>query len=332
MTDAGPLIEKVPVGRTGPEIDRFVLGCAPLGGLFSPVDEASAAACLDAAWELGVRSFDTAPHYGVGLSEERLGAFLSAKPRDEFVVSTKVGRLLVASEGGVDGVDGFYGTPRRSRVRDYSRDGIRRSLEESLERLGLDRIDIALIHDPDEYGEQALTESYAALHELREEGSVSAIGVGMNQVAMLERFVRETDIDCVLVAGRYSLLDSSAADGLFPLCAARGVSVIAGGVFNSGILADPRPGATFDYRPASAELLTRVEQLRTVCARHGVELASAAIQYVLAHPAVSAVVIGVRSEHEVRENLAHFQTDVPVELFKELADAGLVAPAAGGAR
>ena len=194
----------------------MILGCASIGGLYSPTDPQTAEEGLKAAWDAGVRTFDTAPHYGVGLSEERLGAFLSGKERSEFVVSTKVGRLLVPTDEDVEGAEGFYGTPQRARVRDYSRDGVRRSIEESCERLGLDRVDIALIHDPDDYWEAAIGEAYPALEELRSEGVVKAIGAGMNQAAMLERFVTESDIDCVLVAGCFSLIEESAASESLP--------------------------------------------------------------------------------------------------------------------
>lgn len=318
-------IERRSVGQTGVELTRLVLGCAPLAGLFAPVSDAEAAAALDAAWDVGVRAFDTAPHYGVGLSEERLGAALRSWPRDEVVVSSKVGRLLVPTDEDVDGIEGFFATPRRSRVLDYSRDGVRRSVEESCARLGTDHLDIALVHDPDDVFDVALREAIPALVELRDQGVVRAVGVGMNQVAMVERFVAEADLDCVLVAGRYSLLDASAAESLLPACAARGVAVLVAGVYKSGILADPRPGATFDYLPAPEALLARAEAIRVVCERHGVPIAAAALHYVLAHPAVTAAVVGSRSAAEVRENDRHLATAVPDELFDELASQGLLA-------
>lgn len=320
-----PGVARVPIGRTRVATTRLVLGCAPLGGLFAPVADDDAAATLEAAWDAGVRAFDTAPHYGVGLSEERLGAALRSWPREEVVISTKVGRLLVPTDEDVDGVDSFYGTPRRTRVLDYTRGGVRRSIGESCERLGIDRVDVALVHDPDEHYELALREAIPALCELRDEGVVSAVGVGMNQAEMLERFVAEADLDCVLVAGRYSLLDASAAASLFATCDASGVSVLAAGVFNSGILADPRPGATFDYLPAAPELLERAQRIRAVCDRYGVALPAVALHYVLAHPAVTAVVVGTRSASEVREDAAHLVTAVPDELYEELGAAGLLA-------
>jgi D-threo-aldose 1-dehydrogenase len=326
-------IERRELACTGVELTSLVLGCAPLGGLFAPVRAEDAAATLDAAWDAGIRAFDTAPHYGVGLAEERLGAALRSWPRSEVVVSSKVGRLLVPTDEDVDGAEGFFATPRRRRVRDYSRDGVRRSVEQSCERLGVDHLDIALVHDPDDHFDVARDEAIPALAELRGEGIVKAVGVGMNQTAMLERFVAETDIDCVLVAGRYSLLDASAAAVLFPACTARGVAVLAAGVFNSGILADPRPGATFDYVPASEPLVERAIAIRAICERRGVAIAAAALHYVLAHPAVSAVVVGARSAAEVTENARHLATPLPWDLFDELAAEGLLAaPVAGGPR
>ncbi|MCU1495193.1 MAG: aldo/keto reductase [Acidimicrobiaceae bacterium] len=324
MSEDRPAIGRASVGGTSLEMTRLVFGTGPLGGLFAPVDATSAAESLEAAWAVGVRAYDTAPHYGAGMAEERLGAFLRDKPRQDVVVSSKVGRLLVPTDDDVEGVEGFYGTPRRKRVRDYSRDGVRRSIEQSCERLGLDRVDIALIHDPDDYEQVAVSEAYPALHELRDEGTVTAIGVGMNQVAMVERFVRDTDLDCVLIAGRYSLLNATAADTLFPLCEAKGVSVLVGGVYNSGILADPSEGATYDYAPAPREVLERVEAIRAVCARYGVALPAAALHFVLANPAVTAAIVGARSALEVRENAGHLDARVPSELFDELASAGLV--------
>jgi D-threo-aldose 1-dehydrogenase len=234
----------------------LVFGGGSIGGLYAPVSDEQAAQTLAAAWSAGIRAFDTAPHYGAGLSERRIGAFLATRPRDEFIVSTKVGRLLVPAAGDVEGVDGFYGTPPLARVRDYSRDGVLRSLEESLRRLGLDRVDIALIHDPDDFMAPALEGAYPALAELRSQGVITAIGAGMNSAAPLAWFVERCDFDCVLVAGRYTLLDDSAAHHLFPLCQQRNVAVLAGGPFNSGILADPTPATpttvTTSATPGSA--------------------------------------------------------------------------------
>ena len=297
----------------------MVFGGAPIGGLYAPVSDDQAAVTLEAAWAAGIRAFDTAPHYGVGLSEQRLGRFLGGRPRDEFVLSTKVGRRLVPATGDVEGVEGFYGTPTLARLRDYSRDGALATLEGSLRRLGTDRIDIALIHDPDDYAEEALGGAYAALDQLRCEGTIRAVGIGMNQAPLLEWFVERADLDCVLAAGRYSLLDTAAADGLFPACQRRGVPVLAAGVFNSGILADPRPGATYDYTPAPPGLLDRAQRIRVVCGRYGVPIGAAAIRFVLRHPAVTAVVVGARDATEVIEDVNYLTAAVPAELFDELA-------------
>lgn len=331
MTDEGAAIASVPLGGTDLEVSRMILGCASIGGLYSPTDPQTAEEGLTAAWAVGVRTFDTAPHYGVGLSEERLGAFVSDKPRSEFVVSTKVGRLLVPTDEDVEGAEGFYGTPRRTRVRDYSRDGVRRSLEESCERLNLDRVDIALIHDPDDYWEAAIGEAYPALEELRSEGVVRAIGAGMNQAAMLELFVTESDIDCVLVAGCFSLIEESAAASLFPACRKRSVAVLAAGVYESGILASPKTGNRFRYSTPPADVATRVNRIANLCARYDVDLAAAALHYVTAHPDVTAVVIGARSATNVRQNAAYLSKNVPPELFDDLAASGLVAPIFGTA-
>jgi D-threo-aldose 1-dehydrogenase len=311
--------ERVPLGRSGVTVSRVALGTAPLAGLFPAVGAEQAAATLDAAWTAGIRYFDTAPHYGAGLAERRLGDFLAGtgRPREEYTVSTKVGRLLVPGDA-APGAEAFYGDEGLVRVRDYSADGVYRSLSESLERSGLDAFDIVLIHDPDDHWEEAAGGAYPALARLRAEGAVRAIGAGMNQTAMLTRFVTETDLDCVLVAGRYSLLDRSAADELLPLCAKREVGVLVGGVFNSGILADPAPGATFDYAPASDTVLRRALAMAERCAAHQVPLAAAALQFPLRHPAVTGVVVGARSPQEITETTTHATADIPQALWAEL--------------
>ena len=307
----------VPLGRSGVAVSRMALGTAPLAGLFEPVGEEQAAETLATAWQAGIRTFDTAPHYGAGLAERRLGAFLAGRPRDAYTVSTKVGRLLVPGRSR-PGEEMFYGDQAMVRVRDYSAQGVRRSLAESLERSGLDAFDIVLIHDPDDHWRQAVAEAYPELDRLRSEGVVRAIGVGMNQTAMLTRFVAETDIDCVLVAGRYTLLHRGAAEELLPLCAQREVGVLAGGVLNSGILADPRAGATYEYAPVPDHILRRARELAECCARYGISLAAAALQFPLRHPAVTGVVVGARSEREIVENAAHAAAQIPDELWREL--------------
>lgn len=292
------------------ELGPLGLGTAPLGGLYEAVEDETAHAVVERAWELGLRYFDTAPLYGSGLAERRLGAVLRGKPRDELVVSTKVGRLL--RPGSPD----WPGAPPLEAYFDFSYDGALHSLEGSLERLGLDRVDIALVHDPDDHYEQALTGAFRALVRLRDEGVVRAIGVGMNQAEMLCRFAREADPDCFLVAGRYTVLDRTAAAELLPLCQDRGIAVIAGGVFNSGILAG---GDTFDYESAGADVVARVERLRGVCARRGAPLAAAAVQFPARHPAVASVLVGCRSAAELEEDVRLHELELPTALWEELA-------------
>ena len=291
------MLETRELGSSGVRVTRFALGTAPLGGLYEPVGEADARATVDEAWRLGVRTFDTAPHYGAGVAERRLGAALRERPRSELVLSTKVGRLLV--EPGTPAPSMFAEDSGLERRFDFSADGVRRSLEDSLERLGLDRADIVLVHDPDDHLDEAIASALPALAALRDEGVIGAIGAGMNSVAPLDRIVREADVDCILLAGRHTLLDHSASAELLPLCVERGVSVIAAGVLNSGILGDPRDGATFDYEPASAARLEQARRVAAVCERHGVSLPVAATAFPLRHPAVACVLVGARSPHEV---------------------------------
>ncbi len=319
----------VPLGRGGLRVTRLMFGGAPIGGLYAPVDENAALATLDAAWTAGIRAFDTAPHYGAGLSERRLGRLLAGRPRGEYVLSTKVGRLLVPTSGDAAGAEEFPGeTPHLARVRDYSRDGVLASLEASLSRLSTDRVDIALIHDPDDHGPEVLDGAYPALAELRAAGVIGAVGVGMNQAETLEWFLPRADMDCVLIAGRYTLLDTRAAARLLPECRRRGVAVLAGGVFNSGILADPGPGARYDYRTAPPGILDRAQRIRAVCAHHGVPIGAAALHFTLRHPAVTAAVVGARSAGEIQADVGYLATQVPDELFDELAAEGLVPAAA----
>jgi D-threo-aldose 1-dehydrogenase len=286
--------------------------------------------CVPAAWEAGVRYFDVAPHYGLGLAEERLGASLVGFPRDEYVVSTKVGRLLEPVEGEVVGTDiaNLFDVPAtRRRVLDYSRDGVLRSIDDSLERLGLDRIDMVFVHDPDEHEREALDGAFPALAELKAQGVIRAFGAGMNQSAMLTRFTEEVDLDVVMVAGRYTLLDQSAASDLLPAALAHGVDVVSAAIFNSGLLATPRPtrGARFDYDSPSAELLDRVERIADVAEPWGVTVPQLAAAFPLRHPAVSTIVVGAASPDQVRGNAALLAEPVPDGLWAELTEAGLLA-------
>ncbi|MEV0346463.1 aldo/keto reductase [Nonomuraea sp. NPDC050680] len=303
------------------ELPRYGFGSAPIGGLFEAVSDERARATVDAAWAHGVRLFDTAPHYGVGLSERRLGAALA--DRKGYMLSTKVGRLLVpTASGGRDG-QGFDVPAAFERVWDFSGDGVRRSLEESLGRLGLDRVDIALIHDPDAHADQAISEAYPALAELRSQGVIGAIGVGMNQWQVPLRFVQETDIDVVMLAGRYTLIDQSGLP-LLDACADRGVRVLAAGVFNSGLLATSTPAGTYDYEPAPAEVLDRARRIAKICERYDVPLPQAAMAFPLRHPAVASIVIGARSPEEVAANAALWERPVPDNLWSELEAEGLL--------
>jgi D-threo-aldose 1-dehydrogenase len=309
-------------------LSRLGFGGAVIGNLFTAVDDATARAAVDAAWESGVRYFDTAPHYGLGLSERRIGEALRERPRAEFALSTKVGRILEPAfpAPGADARDdqGFDVPAAYTRRWDFSGDGVRRSIDESLGRLGLDHIDIAYIHDPDDHVEQALDEAYPALEKLREEGVLGAIGVGMNQSAVPTRFVTETDIDVVLLAGRYTLLDQSGADDLLPAALERGVAVILGGVFNSGLLADPRAAATYDYQPAPAEILRRALEIEAVCAEFGVPLRAAALQFGFTHPAVASALVGVRDAAQVRDCAAMAGVPIPETLWRALRERGLL--------
>ena len=324
----GDPLAPVRLGRTALEVTRVGLGTAALGGLFAPVTAELFAATVDTAWELGLRLFDTAPLYGKGVAEARLGVALAGRPRDAFVLSTKVGRLLRPdAPPDAETLRGlWHDAPALNPVFDFSEEGVSRSFDESLERLGLDRVDIALIHDPDDHHEQALAGAYPALDRLRSEGVVGAVGVGSNRADVLCRFARDTDVDCFLLAGRYTLLDQVGLRELLPLCVERGIAVMVGGVYNSGILASPRPGATFNYEPASQELVDRALRLQGVCERHDVSLPAAAIQFPLAHPAVDAVVTGAASETELRENVEHARSPLPAALWDDLRAEGLIPP------
>ena len=310
-------LDRRPLGQTHLQVTVLGLGSAPLGNLFEVVTDDEAHRVVDAAWKAGIRFFDTAPLYGHGLAERRFGAVLGSKPRDEFVLATKVGRLLRAGAPPEPG-QAFVGVPPVNPVFDFSYDGVMRSVEESLERLGLDRIDVLLIHDPDDHYEEALAGAYRALDRLRADGTIGAVGAGMNQSEMLVRFAREGSFDCFLLAGRHTLLDRTGDRELLPLCLERGIGIIAGGVFNSGILANPKPGARFNYVAAPAALIERAQRIAATCARHGVDIKSAAIQFPLRHPAVATVLIGCRSVRELEENVRMFQTPVPNELWDEL--------------
>ncbi|MGH8873634.1 MAG: aldo/keto reductase [Acidimicrobiia bacterium] len=323
--------EKVPLGRSGVEVTRLGLGTAPIGGLYEAVSEGDARGTLRRSWELGIRFFDTAPLYGHGLAERRLGAFLRQSAREGFVLATKVGRLLRAGapltpDLAHQGEPYYKGDLSLTPVFEFSFQGARRSLEESLERLGLERVDVVYLHDPDLHYQEALTGAYAALRDLREEGAVGAVGVGMNQTSMLARFARQADFDCFLLAGRYTLLDQTALDELFPLCLGRGIAIIGAGVYNSGILADPRPGTRYDYVPATRALLERARAIKEICLRYGTPLRAVAIQFPLQHPAVTAVLVGARHPTEIEESVQAFRSPIPTDLWAELRAEGFLRP------
>lgn len=318
-----------PLPKRPIRLSEISLGCAQLGNLYQAITDDQAHATVDAAWDRGVRYFDTAPHYGLGLSERRLGAALAGRPRSEYILSTKVGRLLEAMSPPGEHDDGGFDVPAtHKRVWDFSRDGIMRSLEESLERLGVDAVDIVYLHDPDEHRLEVLNSAYPALEELRAQGSVSAIGAGMNQTAMLADFARLTDMDVFMLAGRYTLLEQSALDDLLPTCEARGIGIVAAGVFNSGLLsrAAPADDAKYNYEGAPAELLVRARHIAEICDRNGTSLPAVALAFPLAHPSVASVCVGSRSPEQIEGNINSYLSGVPDAVWAELKEAGLLRP------
>lgn len=309
------------------ETARLGFGGAPVGNLYRSVSDADAHGAVAAAWDAGIRYFDTAPHYGLGLSERRLGAVLADKPRDEFLLSTKVGRLIRPASAPTEKDDEDFDVPGcLTRVRDYSPEGVRRSIEESLERLGLDRIDIVYIHDPDDYWTEAFNGAVPELEHMRSEGMIGAWGAGMNQAEMLTRFVVETDIDIVMMAGRYTLLDQRGRLDLIPSCEQNGVGVMNVGVFNSGILAtaDPQQHATYNYAPADREIIERAKALAALASDHGTTLPAAAVQFSLRDPAITGIALGMRTAEQVEADVQLFEADVPQAFWSEAVSRGLL--------
>ncbi len=328
--------QRCPLPGTG---DRFVtvvrglrfsglgFGAAVIGNLYRATSDEDARAAVDAAWAAGVRYFDTAPHYGLGLSESRLGAALADRPRDEYTRSTKVGRRLVRANPPRAKDDGGFDVPGdKTRVWDFSRDGVLRSIESSLDRLGVGRLDLVYVHDPDEHWREAIEGAVPALAELRDQGIIGGFGAGMNQSAMLTRFVLESDMDAVMVAGRLTLLEQSALADLLPAARERGTAVVAAGVFNSGLLSRPRPAddARFDYLPVPPEMLARAHAIADVCERHGSTLPAVAMAYPMQFPEVVSVVLGMRTRDQVEQNAALLAAGVPEQLWEELAELDLV--------
>ena len=321
--------QKVRIGSTDLFLPRIGLGTASLGNFLKAMTDEEAVAVIRHALAAGITYLDTAPLYGHGLAESRVGGAIVATPRDQLVLSTKVGRLL--REGAPRDESQYYlgdpfykDVPSAGPVWDFSYDGIRASVAESAERVGVDRFDILHLHDPDEHFREASTTGFDGLAALRAEGSVSAIGAGMNRTAVQAQLVRECDLDIVLVAGRYTLLDQSAMDELIPLCIERDVSIVVGGVFNSGVLVDPSPGALFDYVPAPDDVLSRARQIQDVCRRYEVPISAAAVQFPLAHSQVSSLLLGPRSIAELETNLNLLEVDIPADLWTELSREGLI--------
>lgn len=341
MTPTTPLppVRRPFVSHSGRVLDFTALGfgSAPLANLYRAISNEQALQTLQAAWDEGIRFFDTAPLYGFGLGETRIGSFLREKPRDEYIVSTKVGRLLQRCPPAQrDGIGKFFDVPSRQMVYDYSYDGVMRSLEYSFERMGLDQVDIVLCHDIDIFTHgsaeasaqrtrEFLDGGMRALSDLRSQGAVSAIGIGVNEWQVSETVARNTDVDLFLLAGRYTLLEQEALDTFLPLCQTKGMGVIVGGPFNSGVLAaGPKPGAFFDYAPAPAAILKRVAAIEAVCTGHGVPLRDAALQFPLMHPVVANVIPGAITPAEVRGNVESMRRPIPSQLWADLVREGLL--------
>lgn len=302
--------------KSGLQIPEFGIGTSPFGGLFASVSESAVADVISTSMEMGLNYFDTAPHYGMGSAEVRLGRNINHLPRSSFVVSTKVGRLIVPSEK-ADDPGWENSTAAVERIFDFSAAGVERSLLESLERLKMESVEMVFIHDPDGAADQAISEAYPVLERLRAEGIVRTIGIGITSNEIPTRFINETDIDVVLIALKYTLLDQSAATELLPTALRKGVSVIAGGVFNSGILTNPKVGATFNYEPASPEVLARAQKIEKFFVDRGVSLAQAALQFPMQHPAISAILVGCRSADEVTTNVALYNKEIDSHIWSE---------------
>ena len=334
-----PTLEVTTLARTTAMVTRVGLGCSPIGDLYTSMSEDAAQAVLSTAWDAGIRYFDTAPFYGHGKSEHRLGHFLRQQPRDQFTISTKVGRVLRAAPGEVESAEWSQPLPFELRF-DYTYDGVMRSFEDSLQRLGLARVDVLLIHDLD-FGyfkterrvnahlSDLATGGWRALEELRAAQVIKGVGAGINERAMIPRLLDVTDVDLFLVAGDYTLLDTGILDVEFPLCASRDVGVVVGAAFASGILATgPVPGARYRYAEPPAEIIEKTERIAEVCGRHGTPLAAAALQFPLAHPLVSAIIPGAGTVQQVTQNVELLEKRIDPGLWGELKAEGLLPAAA----
>ena len=315
--------QKVGMKRADLELTRLSLGTAPLAGLFKSVDISESDQLIHTALDNGMNYFDTAPLYGHGLAEERLGRILG-KVSQPFVLQTKVGRVLNWVEK-ADSVPWFPDAdPHIQPVFDYSADGITRSLEDSLKRLGVDHIDIALMHDAENHIEQAINIAYPVLADLKRQGIIKAVGIGINFCDVAIEIMKNVDLDIVLLAGRYTLLDQSAQNKLLPYALERKVDITIGGVFNSGVLADPKPGATFEYLPASDEIIKKAQDIRAFLSKQGIPLTAAALQFPLRHQAVTSVLTGSRNSKELLANMADFDLELPEDIWNQLEGAGLI--------
>jgi len=312
-------IKQARLGQSNLHVTRLGLGGAAFAGLYADVSEVMASDAIHRARALGINLFDTAPEYGHGKSEARTGRALASYARESYVLCSKVGKLLAPEEVSKVVSPEFVNPLPFRLVNDYSYAGVMRSVEESLIRLNKERLDVLYIHDPDEHYADAMKGAYVALHRLRREGVVAAIGVGMNQAEMLVRFAQEGEFDCFLLAGRYTLIDHTGLNELLPLCVQKGISVVIGGPYNSGILATGAiRGAKFNYIDAPPDVLEKVRQIELVCARYSIPLRAVALQFVLGHPAVVAVIPGSRSADEVEENYRLLECPIPAELWTEL--------------
>jgi D-threo-aldose 1-dehydrogenase len=311
------IIETRQLGQRGPLVTKIGLGCAPFGNLFTEVSDEDVQATVDTAWEGGVRFFDTAPLYGHGLSEIRLGKALAKYPREQYVLASKVGRLLREPVNKISPTI-FKNVPDLEPIFDYGSKAVLTSIDESLDRLNVDYLDIVHVHDPDDHEDWAITEAFPRLIQLRDEGVIKAVGCGMNQTKSLTRFVNEVDLDCLLLAGRYTVLDHESGADLLQLCCEKNVGVVLGGIFNSGLLADPDKNKTFDYVDATPEILQKANAIAELARSHGFSLPHVAVQFGLRNASVASIVIGARTAREIGEDLLYATQEIPTTFWDDL--------------